>query len=137
MKPPAPLLAATLVATAVSAAAAADAPIRLDLNRLEDADGACRAYLVGDSSERLDTLTLDLVLFDADGVISRRLAVEAGPIRAGRPSVSAFVIEGAACAGVARVLVNDVLACAGAAGPVEGCLDRIEATSRAGVAFID
>lgn len=118
-------------------AASADAPLRVELNRLETVDGACRAYLIGEAPERLDTLVLDLVLFDADGVIRERLAVEAGPLRPGRPTVSAFMVGSTPCKAVARVLVNGVLACAAPSGPVPGCLDRIEATSRTPAAFVN
>jgi hypothetical protein len=122
---------------AAAAGAAAEGPLRLELNRLEPVQGGCRVYLVGEASQRIEALTLDLVLFDASGVISGRLAVEAGPLRAGRPSVSAFLLDGMECGAVSRILVNDVLACTAASGPLADCLDRIEATSRAAAALVN
>lgn len=124
--------AATLSgALAVAGWAAADT-IALELNRLEAADPHCRAYLVVENGGGpVERLTLDLVLFDGDGLILRRLAVEAGPLRAEGVAVRAFMIEDAPCAAVARVLLNDVLDCA-----ADACFERIETRSRVDAAFI-
>ncbi|MFO7855108.1 MAG: hypothetical protein R6V44_07810 [Paracoccaceae bacterium] len=124
--------ALALGAVAVGPAAAEPAPaIGVELNRLETVEGECRAYLVLDNrGGALESLELDLVLFDPDGVIARRLAVEAGPLRAGRESVKVFTIGGLACDGIGRVLLNDVLSCTGE-GAGDDCLGRIEASSRA------
>ena len=72
--------------SAASAATAEPAPIRLELNRLEPVDTGCRVYLVvgNDGAQALESLKLDLVLFGSDGVIDRRLALEAGPAAGGQ-----------------------------------------------------
>ncbi len=116
------------------AAAAAEGPaVRIELNRLEALDKACRVYLVlaNAGTDSFDSFKLDLVLFDTDGVIARRLAVEAAPLRAEKTSVKLFDLDGLACDRVGTVLVNDVLACSTAKGPVEDCVARIETASRA------
>lgn len=117
----------------VGAAAAVDAPgLRVELNRLEPVGDACRVYLVlaNGTADSFNAFKLDLVLFDTDGVIARRLAVEAAPLRAEKTSVKLFDLDALACDRVGSVLVNDVLACGTAAGPVEDCVGRIETASR-------
>ena len=75
----------------------------------------------------LESLKLDLVVFDTDGVIHRRTIVELGPMRAGRTMVKTYVFD-TACDRIGAVLVNDVTACA--PGEVNACLDGLALTSR-------
>lgn len=114
------------------------APLGLELNKLEPMDNACRAYLVlhNPSDDGFASLKLDLVMFDADGVVARRLAVEGGPLPAGKTSLKVFDVADIACARIGRILLNDVLACSGASGPYDNCLARIEPTARGAVPFI-
>lgn len=109
----------------------------VELNRLEDAGGGCRLTLVvaNPGDQRFEQLKLDLVLFDADGVVARRLAVETGPVRAKKTVVRLFEAADLPCAGIGRLLLNDVVACSGKDGPVPGCLDRLVTASRAAVPF--
>jgi hypothetical protein len=128
--------AAATQAPATKQAAAAAGPT-IELNRLEDAGGGCRLTLVvaNPGTQRFEQLKLDLVLFDRDGVVARRLAVETGPVRANKTVVRLFEAADLPCAGIGRLLLNDVLACAGDTGPVAGCVDRIATASRAAVPF--
>lgn len=122
---------------AVTTAAPLAAGPTVELNRLEDAGAGCRLTLVvsNPGSQRFDELKLDLVLFDGDGVVARRLAVETGPVRANKTVVRLFDAADLACARIGRLLLNDVVACADEAGPVAGCVDRIATASRAAVPF--
>ncbi len=89
------------------------ATLGIELNKLEQTGAACRSYMVlsNRTDVVLDQLSLDLVVFDTDGVIDRRLAVELGPVNAGRTQVKVFDMAGLDCGRVARVLLNDVLTC--------------------------
>ena len=64
--------------------------IGVELNRLEDQGGNCRAYLVitNPGSAEFSGFALDLVVFDRGGTIVRRLAVDAAPLRPAKTSVS-------------------------------------------------
>ena len=117
--------------------AAAQEGMKIELNKLESVEGACRAYMVfeNNASSAYDSLKLDLVMFDPNGVINKRLAVEGGPLPAGKTSVKLFDIKDVSCADVDRVLLNDVLSCQGPAGDIEGCLDDIDTTSRHSAVF--
>ena len=124
----------------VPAATFAEAPgsLSIQLNKLEADGDTCRAYIVLENRSDLsfDALRLDLVMFDVDGVIARRLAVDAAPLAAGRTSVRVFGISSLACDNIGRVLLNDALTCADASGERTDCMDRIIPESIASVPFI-
>lgn len=131
------LLAALL---ALPVAAAETAPLRIELNRLEAREGgACRVWLVlnNPGPEALDPLRLDLVLFGADGVVARRVAVDVGPLPAGRTQARIFDLPGQDCGAVGGVLLNDMLACNGTEPAARNaCADRATLASRVdGVRF--
>jgi len=111
--------------------------IRIELNKLEPMESACRAYLLfqNNTSADFQSLKLDLVMFNPDGIINKRLAVEGGPLPAGKTSVKLFDIDGVACDSVARVLLNGVLACTDSEGENKGCLQMIETASRSKADF--
>jgi hypothetical protein len=129
-----------LLPFALPALAEPAAPLAIELNRLEPREGgACRVWLVLNNAgaEPLDPLRLDLVLFGRDGVVARRVAVDVGPLPAGRTQARIFDLTGQGCEGVGSILLNDVLAC-GAAAPSAraACAERAALASRvAGVAF--
>lgn len=126
-----------LAAPLFQAVAADDksSPIRIELNKLETRAEGCRVWLVvgNPGAEALDPLRLDLVLFGRDGVVSRRLAVDAGPLPAGKTSARIFDVAGLACDDVGSVLLNDVLACGGVSAEQRAaCVSRATLSSRAG-----
>jgi hypothetical protein len=128
------LLAAALSATSASVLSAAEsAPVAIELNKLEPQGKSCRAYVVIDnpSDTAFQTLKLDLVFFQTDGTIGRRLAFDLAPLRPVKKTVKTFDLEGVGCETIGSVLVNDVLDCRDAAGPVPACLDRLKFSSRA------
>ncbi|WP_431310996.1 Tat pathway signal protein [Methylobacterium nigriterrae] len=112
-------------------------PIKLQLNRLEPAGDSCRTYLLVDNSRgpALKSLKVDLFAFDQEGVAQKRVAVELGPLPDRKTSVKIFDFAGIACPKLGRVLLNDVLACEGGEASREGCLERMETESKAGVPF--
>ncbi|MBS7813173.1 Tat pathway signal protein [Roseococcus pinisoli] len=133
-------LTALFVVAGLSPLAAQTAsPIRVELNRLEARENACRVWMVLNNSggEALDPLRLDLVIFGKDGVVARRLAVDAGPVPAGRTVVRLFDMTGQGCDGVGSMLLNDVLACGSQeADARNACVTRATLTSRvSGVTF--
>src|SRR6516162_1214717 len=73
--------------------------IGVELNRLEDQGGNCRAYLViaNPGSAEYSGFALDLVVFDRGGTIMRRLAVDVAPVRPAKTSVKVFDISETAC----------------------------------------
>ncbi|WP_417515662.1 Tat pathway signal sequence domain protein [Minwuia sp.] len=115
-----------------------DAGMKLELNRLEPADDACRAYLVIENRTpaAFTRFRYDLVIFDSDGIVSRRLALETGPLPAGKTSLKVFDLAGLPCDRIGRILINDVLECADGTGRREDCLPLVEPGSRTGTPLI-
>lgn len=141
------IIAAGLSAGAASAqeagadpaiAASANA-VTVELNKLEPSDGACRAYLLVENGtgEAFETLTLDIVMFDQEGIVARRLAVETAPMPAGKTSLKVFDVTDLGCEAIGSVLLNRVLACADASGERDDCLDLISVSARTAVPFIN
>jgi len=132
---------AALAALALGRAGAALADgsaIGVELNKLEAVDGACRAFLVieNGTGAAFEALALDLVVFDADGVIAERLAVDLAPLAAGKTSVKAFDIAGLACAEAGRFLMNGVLDCRSAGDGGDACAAPVTPRGRGGLAFV-
>ena len=121
-----------LTAGPLSAQEASPLVATLELNKLEVKGAACNVFVVARNqlSTPLESLNLDLVIFDLEDVIARRVAVEMGPLRANKTVVKAFALEGLSCDRVGNLLLNDLLACRDEAAPVADCLDRVETSSR-------
>lgn len=111
--------------------------LRIELNKLESVENACRAYVVFENltGGRYDSLMLDLVMFDPDGVINKRLAVEGAPLPVGKTSVKLFDIKDVSCEQVGRILLNDVVDCRGPEGERDDCLQQISTVTRSNVLF--
>lgn len=106
--------------------------LAIELNRLEPQGQSCVAYLVfrNETGTSLESLRLELALFGVDGFIARRFTLDAAPIPAGKTSLKLFEIAATPCETLGRVLINEVLACAGPNGVLADCLERIEPSSR-------
>jgi len=133
---------ALLAALATGSPARAETPLPVELNRLEPITApaeACRVWMVvandAAGAPAIASLRLDLIAFARDGQIARRVAVELGPVGAGRTAVRIFDLAGLACDGMSRLLVNDVLACRIGGQDRQDCADRLRTESRAGLRF--
>jgi hypothetical protein len=112
-------------------ASAEPVALAVELNKLENQEKGCRAYIVVDntSATNYQALKLDLVLFQPDGVIGRRFAVDLAPLKASKKTVKLFDLEGTACDKVGSLLINDVVDCKSETGPVNECLAGITVKS--------
>jgi hypothetical protein len=111
-----------------AAAHAAEQNVRVELNTMESTDTQCRmTFVVENKSASLDSLKLDLVVFNTESIVYRRLLTEMGPVRSGRTIVKTYAID-TKCAQVGAVLVNDIAACT--PGDTNACLDGLNLTSR-------
>ncbi|MDX2307543.1 MAG: hypothetical protein NW216_04825 [Hyphomicrobium sp.] len=123
-------LAAFVVAMAFPVAAD-PSKLTIELNKLESQDKGCRAYVVVDnqSAAPFQALKLDLVLFQPDGVIGRRVAIDLAPLKAQKRTVKLFDLDGTACDKVGSFLINDIVDCKTDAGAVDNCLAAITVKS--------
>lgn len=132
------ILALGAMIAAAGSARAAEGRIGVELNKLEPLASACRAYLVltNTAGTAFRDLKLDLVIFDTDGIVARRVAVQGGPIPDGKTSLKVFDIDGVQCAKISRFLLNGVMTCAAPDGARGDCVGLIDTTSRAAVPLI-
>jgi hypothetical protein len=114
------------------APASAGTALRIELNKIEAAGDNCRTYFLIDNQkgEGWRSLKLDLFALDTDGVAAKRLAVEVGPVPGRKTLIKLFDFPGLNCTRLGRVLLNDVLACEGAASSREDCLSAVETASK-------
>ena len=116
-----------LCATAI----AEPAGVTVELNKLEPQGNGCRAYLVvnNESTTQYQALKLDLVLFQPDGVIGRRFAIDLAPLKPSKRAVKLFDLDGVACDKIGNFLINEVVECKSEAGPINDCLAGITVKS--------
>lgn len=129
-------LAVLLTVGFAAAPGARAAGLSIELNKIEDSDGACLGtFVIGNGmGHSLDRFSLDLYIFDRDGVVARRVAIDLAPLRRDKTTVTRFPLIQSACDRVGRVLVNDIPACRSAdSGEMLDCLTDLSLTSRAGV----
>jgi len=105
--------------------------VSLELNKLEASDKGCRAYIVvsNPSNTAFDAYKLDLVMFQTDGIIGRRFALDLAPLRPSKRTVKLFDLDGVKCDDIGSFLINEVMECRSDAGPVEDCLSRTSVSS--------
>lgn len=113
--------------------------VDVELNKLQQVDDACRAYLVTQNLTDTDfkSMQLDIVMFDDDGIVGKRLAVEIGPLAADKTSLKVFDIGGLPCENIGQLLLNNVIQCQDSKGKRDDCLTLIHVSSRGKVAFIN
>lgn len=107
------------------------ASLTLELNKLEPQDKSCRAYFVIDNpgDKSYVALKADVVIFQPDGVISRRVALDLAPVKAAKQSVKQFDFDGLVCDKVGRVLVNEIVECKLETGAAGDCLSSLSVKS--------
>ncbi|MDO9384249.1 MAG: hypothetical protein Q7T86_15460 [Hyphomicrobiaceae bacterium] len=130
----APVLAAVVAVFSLTADVALSDPakqVTLELNKLEAQDKSCRAYLVvsNDGTTVYQSFKLDLVMFQPDGVIGKRFALDLAPIKAGKKTVKLFDLDGVACDKVGSFLVNDIMECKSDGAAADDCLSRLTLSS--------
>jgi hypothetical protein len=112
----------------ISTLAQAD-PLRVELNTGETAENRCRLTFVVENKakEPVESLKLDLAIFNTDGVVQHRMVTEMAPVRPVKTVVKTFSVDGD-CKQIGSILVNDITACT--PGTPSVCLDTLELSSR-------
>jgi len=108
---------------------AADDPVHVELNALESTEGRCRLTFVIENRGKtaVETLKLDLALFNTEGAVYRRMLVDMAPLRPAKTIVKTFSTEGD-CTQLGSLLVNEVTACQ--PGEPSTCQDQLSLSSR-------
>lgn len=118
-------------------AQAGEQSVGIELNRLQEVDGACRISLVFTNglAETVEALSIETVLFDKNGAVERFLVLKSNPLPSGKVRVQQFDAKGIACKDVGRMLLNDVKDCKIEGVQPDACLSVIKPSSRLDVAF--
>lgn len=127
------LMSALALLLLASGTAAAQEAVSLELNKLEQVDGDCRAFMVitNPFDHEFTEFKLDLVTFDRDGVVDDRLVLETAPLLADKTNLKVFDLADVRCDAIQKILVNDVTACT---PELEGgCVQALAVSSRAEV----
>ena len=103
--------------------------LHVELNAVENAETRCRLTFVIENKGKtaLESLKLDLALFNTAGAVYRRMLIDLAPLRAGKTVVKTFEADGD-CAQLGAVLVNEVTACQ--PGEAGACQDQLALSSR-------
>lgn len=127
------IIALAFFSLGIVAARAEPKALSVELNKLEPQGSGCRAYVVvqNDDDTAYKSFKLDLVLFQKDGVIGRRFAMDLAPLKAKKRTVKLFDLDNIPCDNIGSFLINDVVECTADAGPVENCLAGVTVKSLA------
>lgn len=134
------LIVASPIALGFSrAASAAEPSLNIELNKAEDGDGTCVASFVVRNAmgHTLDRFSMDLYVFDSDGVIARQVLLDLAPLRGNKITVARFNLIARSCGEVSRILVNDIPSCRSAgSGDILDCLAALTVSSRASIEMV-
>lgn len=118
---------------------AQDAPktLSLELNNARDANGGCRITYIAknDSPQALDAVSYQIVVFDGEGKVAQFLILEFGQLAAGKTKVVEFDFANRSCAGISRILVNDVSECTANGADSKLCMEALTTSTRTDIAF--
>ena len=137
------VLACAIASTALSATAAfaggaggteaapTESGIALELNKLEAYDKGCRAFIVANNTSDVtyQSFKLDVVLFQSDGVIGRRFALDLAPLKPKKRTVKLFELDSQGCDKIGSFLINDVMECKTDTGAQADCLQHLTTSS--------
>ncbi len=125
--------AAAVIATGVPPASAAG--LAIELNKAEDEGNACLASFVirNGLGHTLDRFSMDVIVFDRDGVIAGRSIVDLAPLPGAKTTVVIFPLQNGDCGAIDRVLVNGFPSCRADDGQTVDCLAGLSVSSRADI----
>ncbi len=115
-----------------------DSKIGIELNKVEDNDGSCLASFVVQNNfgHTLDPFSLDLFVFDRDGIIARQVLLDLAPLGSDT-TVSEFRLIERPCAEISRVLINSIPFCQSSdTGDTLDCLSGLTVSSRSHVELV-
>lgn len=134
------LILALAVSTATATPSFADqsGKITLDLNGMEDFDGACRlTFMATNASDvEVDKFVMETVMLDTDGRVQRLTMFDLRNLPVGKPRVRLFDVPKMACETVGEVLINGVHACQGEGLDAAACQKMLELTSKVDAGLI-
>ncbi len=113
-------------------AAAGEENLEIELNKAENSGGGCLASFVVQNKlgHTLDRFSLDLFIFDKDGIIARQVLLDMAPLRKAKTTVANFSLTQVPCENISKVLVNNIPSCRSEDGTLLDCLTDLKVSSR-------
>lgn len=130
------VLAVALMAAAMPVFAqaqdSAEKSVSVELNNARPQGDGCRLSFVFQNSleQTIEGLSLEVVLFDGEGLVDRFLVLKTGLLPAGKARVRQFDVAEHDCGSISRILVNGVTDCAGEGLTPRTCLEALAVSSR-------
>lgn len=111
--------------------------LKVELNGLETNGEACRAtFVVSNGLEAdLDATGLELVIFDAKGLVQLMTVFDFGALPQGKTVVRRFDLPETGCDDISRILINGAARCSGEGIDRETCQARIETGNKTETEF--
>lgn len=115
--------------------AAETASLDMELNSLTHSQSECTVSFVmrNNLASAIEALSLEIVLFGADGRISSLHNLKAGELPLKRTKVRQFRLKN--CQGVSRILINEVTECSGANLTPKLCSEKLKTSNKTKVEF--
>ncbi|MEM0937148.1 MAG: hypothetical protein AAGJ91_14755 [Pseudomonadota bacterium] len=132
------LESAVLPAVAQDIAAPLEGPLVVELNKLEEGEGACRAFFLfrNETGRSFEGFEMSLALLDTGGVIDQLLTVDAAPLPVARTTLKLFEFPGVTCSSIAELLLHEVGACRPQNGEEMDCFGFMELDSKTDAALV-
>ena len=113
--------------------------LSLELNGLRQAGEACRVVFVAQNGlgGDLDELSLEIVAFDRQGIVSHLTIFDFAALPEGRPRVRRFELADTQCETIGRVLINGIAACKGAQLDGQACETGLRLVNKTGIDFLN
>lgn len=114
------------------AATAQDKSLDIELNKVADSGDGCLASFVVQNKlgQTLDRFSLDLFIFDKEGIIARQVLLDMAPLRKDKTTVANFSLIQIPCENIGKVLVNNIPSCRSEDGSMLDCLTDLKVSSR-------
>ncbi|WP_037313890.1 hypothetical protein [Ruegeria halocynthiae] len=112
--------------------------LHLELNKVQDVEGACRLTFLAENETgaAIETASFETVIFDATGRVVNLTLFKFRDLPASRPRVRQFDVKGMTCDMVGRVLINGVNSCIVEGSDSEVCDQGLSLSSRTEVELI-
>ncbi len=131
-------LACAIALTGSAAFADVSGDVSLELNAATQEEAGCRlSFLVQNRQDTdIEKLAVEAVLFDAKGQVSQLTLLDFAALPKARPRVRQFIIAGAQCDAISRVLINGAAACDGEGHTPASCEKALAPSSRTAIEVI-
>ncbi|MGA9253692.1 MAG: hypothetical protein WBV78_19175 [Roseobacter sp.] len=112
--------------------------IHLELNTLNDTEGACRLTFVAQNAtgSEIDQAVFETVIFNSSGGVVTLSLFDFRDLPQGRPRVRQFDVPGVTCASVGRILINGSSTCSADGTESELCANSLSLSSRIAVELL-